>query len=174
MYAKYNAAANDLINMGAGPEQIDSALERFDFAMGSFKVGDLACLELSWAGRKRRAQEHPGIDYSVFADRLCKVGRYGQKTGAGWYRYEAANPRIALHDPLVHKMITAWRKSRSYAVREISEEEILRHFVGALAQEGARLLSEGIAQRMSESTWSTSTAMVFRVRVERLCFMRRR
>ena len=73
-----------------------------------------------------------------------------KKTGAGWYRYEAANPRILLHDPLVHEMITVWRESRSYAVRDISEEEILRHCIGALAEEGVRLLSEGIAQRMSD------------------------
>lgn len=149
MYAKYNAAANDLINMGASPEQVDAALERFGFAMGIFKVGDLAGLELSWAGRKRRAQENPGVDYSVFADRLCEAGRYGQKTRAGWYLYEEGS-RQGKPDPHVHTMIDQWRADRGYAVRAFSDEEIIERCVGALAAEGKRLLEEGIAQRMSD------------------------
>lgn len=149
MYAKYNAAANDLINMGASPEQIDAALERFGFAMGIFKVGDLAGLELSWAGRKRRAQENPGVDYAVFADRLCEAGRYGQKTRAGWYLY-AEGSRQAQPDPVVSAMIEQWREDRGYSVRSFSDEEIIERCVGALAAEGKRLLEEGIAQRMSD------------------------
>lgn len=149
MYAKYNAAANDLINMGASPAQVDAALERFGFAMGIFKVGDLAGLELSWAGRKRRAQENPDVDYSVFADRLCEVGRYGQKTRAGWYLYEEG-ARQATPDPRVESMIDQWRKDRGYPTRVISDEEIIERCIGALAAEGQRLLKEGIAQRMSD------------------------
>lgn len=149
MYAKYNAAANDVINMGAGPEQVDKALERYGFAMGIFRVGDLAGLELSWAGRKRRAQENPGVDFSVFADRLCEAGRYGQKTGAGWYRYEEG-ARIGLPDPVVGSMIDQWRKERGYSPRSFTDEEIVERCLGALAAEGKRLLDEGIAQRMSD------------------------
>lgn len=149
MYAKYNAAANDLINMGASPEQVDKALERYGFAMGIFRVGDLAGLELSWAGRKRRAQENPGVDFSVFADRLCEAGRYGQKTGAGWYRYEEGT-RIGLPDPVVGSMIDQWRKERGYSPRSFTDEEIVERCLGALAAEGKRLLDEGIAQRMSD------------------------
>jgi 3-hydroxyacyl-CoA dehydrogenase len=149
MYAKYNAAANDLINMGASPEQVDAALERFGFAMGIFKVGDLAGLELSWAGRKRRAQENPGVDYSVFADRLCEAGRYGQKTRAGWYVY-AEGSRQGQPDPQVQTMIAQWRADRGYTVRTFSDAEIIERCVGALAAEGKRLLEEGIAQRQSD------------------------
>ena len=149
MYAKYNAAANDVINMGASPEQVDKALERYGFAMGIFRVGDLAGLELSWAGRKRRAQENPGVDFSVFADRLCEAGRYGQKTGAGWYRYEEG-ARIGLPDPVVGSMIDQWRKERGYSPRSFTVEEIVERCLGALAAEGKRLLDEGIAQRMSD------------------------
>jgi len=149
MYAKYNAAANDLINMGASPEQVDTALERYGFAMGIFRVGDLAGLELSWTGRKRRAQENPGVDFSVFADRLCEAGRYGQKTGAGWYRYEDG-ARIGTPDPVVRDMIDQWRKDRGYALRAFTGEEIVERCLGALAAEGQRLLTEGIAQRMGD------------------------
>lgn len=149
MYAKYNAAANDVINMGASPEQVDKALERHGFAMGIFRVGDLAGLELSWAGRKRRALENPGVDFSVFADRLCEAGRYGQKTGAGWYRYEEG-ARIGLPDPVVGSMIDKWRKERGYSPRSFTDEEIVERCLGALAAEGKRLLDEGIAQRMSD------------------------
>ena len=149
MYAKYNAAANDLINMGASPEQVDAALERFGFAMGIFKVGDLAGLELSWAGRKRRALESPGVDYSVFADRLCEAGRYGQKTRAGWYMYEQGS-RTAKPDPKVQEMIAQWRKDRGYLPRTFTDQEIVERCVGALAAEGMRLLADGIAQRMSD------------------------
>lgn len=149
MYAKYNAAANDLINMGASPEQVDRALEHFGFAMGIFRVGDLAGLELSWAGRKRRSQENPGVDYAVFADRLCEVGRYGQKTAAGWYRYEVV-ARTGAPDPAVADMIAQWRRDRGYTPRSFTDEEIVERCVGALVAEGKRLLAEGIAQRMSD------------------------
>lgn len=146
MYARYNAAANDLINMGASPQQVDAALERFGFAMGIFKVGDLAGLELSWAGRKRRALEHPDVDFSVFADRLCEAGRFGQKTGAGWYRYESG-ARTPLLDSHVNTLIEDWRKERGYPAGSFSDEEIVERCLGALAAEGQRLLQEGIAQR---------------------------
>lgn len=149
MYAKYNAVANDLVNRGAAPEQVDAALERFGFAMGIFKVGDLAGLELSWAGRKRRALENPGVDYAVFADRLCEQGRYGQKTGAGWYRYEPGS-RTPEPDPLVQTMIEQWRSDRAYRAGAISDEEIVERCLAALAAEGQRLLQEGMARRESD------------------------
>ena len=149
MYARYNTAANDLINMGASPEQVDAALERFGFAMGIFKVGDLAGLELSWAGRKRRAKENPSVDYSVFADRLCEAGRYGQKTRAGWYLYEEGS-RSAKPDPVVQQMMAQWRTDRGYTPRNFTDTEIVERCVGALAAEGRRLLQEGIAQRESD------------------------
>ena len=87
--ARYGAAANDLLNRGALPQQVDKALEKFGMAMGLFRVGDLAGLDIGWAGRKRRAAADPTKDFSIVADRICEAGRFGQKTGAGWYRYEA-------------------------------------------------------------------------------------
>ncbi len=98
--ARYGAAANDLVNRGALPQQVDRALEKFGMAMGLFRVGDLAGLDIGWAGRKRRAAADPSKDYSIVADRICEAGRFGQKTGAGWYRYEAGK-RDPIPDPAV-------------------------------------------------------------------------
>src|ERR1700733_9528115 len=89
MLARYGAAAHDLIMTGALPQQIDAALQEFGMAMGPFRVGDLAGLDIGWALRKRRAAEFPGRDFSNVSDALCEAGRFGQKTGAGWYRCEA-------------------------------------------------------------------------------------
>ncbi len=91
MLARYGAAAHDLIMVGALPQQIDAALQDFGMAMGPFRVGDLAGLDIGWALRKRRAAEFPDRDFSNVSDVLCEQGRFGQKTGAGWYRYEAGS-----------------------------------------------------------------------------------
>ena len=91
MLARYGAAAHDLIMAGALPQQVDAALQEFGMAMGPFRVGDLAGLDIGWALRKRRAAEFPDRDFSNVADALCEAGRFGQKTGAGWYRYEAGS-----------------------------------------------------------------------------------
>jgi len=149
MLARYGAAANDLLNSGALPQQVDRALENFGFAMGIFRVGDLAGLDIGWAGRKRRAAENPSINYAVVADRICEAGRFGQKTGAGWYRYEAGQ-RKALPDPLVEQLITDWRTERGYTPRVIRDEEIVERCIYALVNEGARILADGIAQRASD------------------------
>ncbi len=149
MLARYSGAANELLDLGALPQQVDRALEAFGFAMGPFRVGDLAGLDIGWARRKRWAAENPGQDFAACADRLCEAGRFGQKTGAGWYRYEPGS-RAALPDPEVTKLIDAWRAERGCATRVVSEAEIVERCVYALANEGARILADGIAQRAGD------------------------
>jgi len=149
MLARYGAAANDLLNLGASPQQVDRALEQFGMAMGIFRVGDLAGLDIGWAIRKRRGAEHPELDLSSVADRICEAGRYGQKTGAGWYRYDPGR-REPLSDPAVEQIIEQWRKERGYTPRTVRDGEIVERCIYALVNEGARILEDGIAQRASD------------------------
>jgi 3-hydroxyacyl-CoA dehydrogenase len=149
MLARYGAAANGLLMQGALPQQVDKALEKFGFAMGPFRVGDLAGLDIGWAGRKRRAAENPGAYQRVVADAICEQGRFGQKTGAGWYRYQAG-ARDPVPDPLVADIIEQFRKERGLNARKISDDEIVERCVFALVNEGARILDEGIAARASD------------------------
>ena len=149
MLARYGAAANDLLTLGALPQQVDGALERFGFAMGIFRVGDLAGLDIGWAGRKRRAAENPHLNYAVVADHICQAGRFGQKTGAGWYRYEPGQ-RKPLPDPVVEQIIADWRVQQACTARAVSDEEIVERCVYALVNEGARILADGIAQCASD------------------------
>jgi 3-hydroxyacyl-CoA dehydrogenase len=134
---------------GALPQQVDKALERFGFAMGPFRVGDLAGLDIGWAGRKRRAAENPAAYLRVVADAICEQGRFGQKTGAGWYRYEAG-ARDPIPDPLVADIIEQFRKERGINPRKITDDEVVERCVYALVNEGARILKEKIAARASD------------------------
>jgi 3-hydroxyacyl-CoA dehydrogenase len=149
MLARYGAAAHDLIMAGAPPQQIDAALQEFGMAMGPFRVGDLAGLDIGWALRKRRAAEFPDRDFSNVADTLCEAGRFGQKTGAGWYRYLPGS-RDPIPDPLVTAMIDEYRKKRGITPRTVSNQEIVERCIYALINEGARILEDGIAQRSSD------------------------
>jgi 3-hydroxyacyl-CoA dehydrogenase len=149
MLARYGAAAHDLIMAGAPPQQIDAALQEFGMAMGPFRVGDLAGLDIGWALRKRRAAEFPDRDFSNVADTLCEAGRFGQKTGAGWYRYLPGS-RDPIPDPLVTSMIDEYRKKRGITPRTVSNQEIVERCIYALINEGARILEDGIAQRSSD------------------------
>jgi 3-hydroxyacyl-CoA dehydrogenase len=124
-------------------------MEKFGMAMGPFRVGDLAGNDISWAIRKRRYVEKPDVIYSRIADRLCEMGRFGQKTGAGWYRYEPGK-RDPIPDPAVEEIITAYRKEMGITPRAIGDEEIVERCVFALANEGARIVEEGIAARPSD------------------------
>ena len=149
MLARYGAAANLLIDAGASPQQIDNALQKFGMAMGPFRVGDLAGLDIGWATRKRRAAE-AGIPMKPsVADKLCEAGRFGQKTGAGWYRYEPGK-REPLADPLTAELIEQHRHDRGLVARPVSDEEIVERCIYALVNEGARILAEGIAARASD------------------------
>src|SRR5512134_1280602 len=149
MIEQYSRQAGFLLEEGCTPAQVDKAIERFGFAMGPFRMGDLAGNDIGWAIRKRRYVEHPNLRYSKTADLLCEMGRFGQKTGAGWYDYQAGR-RDAIPSPLVDKMIEDHRKELGITPRKISDEEIVQRLVFALVNEAARLLEEGIAQRASD------------------------
>ncbi|HJV82897.1 3-hydroxyacyl-CoA dehydrogenase NAD-binding domain-containing protein [Noviherbaspirillum sp.] len=145
----YRNQANELMEEGASPQQIDRALEKWGMAMGPFRMGDLAGLDIGWSIRKRLYAENPGMKRSVIADQLCELGRFGQKTGKGWYRYEPGK-RDALPDPEVDEIIAAARKSAGITPRKVSDEEIIERCIFALVNEGARILEEGIAARASD------------------------
>jgi 3-hydroxyacyl-CoA dehydrogenase len=117
--------------------------------MGPFRMSDLAGLDIGWAARKRRAAEFPDRDLSNVADELCEAGRFGQKTGAGWYRYEAGS-RNAIPDPTVTAVIEKYRKQKGITPRKVSNEEIVERCIYALVNEGARIVEDGIAQRSSD------------------------
>ena len=149
MVEHYLRQAMFLLEEGATPQQVDRALEKFGMAMGPFRMSDLAGNDVGWRIRKRRYVEKPQMRYSRIADRLCEQGRYGQKTGAGWYRYEKGR-RDALPDPAVDAMIDAYRKEIGLAPRKIGDDEIVDRLILALVNEGARILEEGIALRASD------------------------
>ena len=149
MLARYGAAAQGLINAGALPQQVDGALQKFGLAMGPFRMGDLAGLDIGWATRKRKAAEAGMEMRPNVADKLCEVGRFGQKTGAGYYRYEAGK-RDAIPDPLTEQLIADYRSANGIAARKISDDEVVERCIFALVNEGARILEEGIAARASD------------------------
>ena len=149
MIEQYGRQAGFLLDEGCTPEQVDKALENFGFAMGPFRMGDLAGNDIGWAIRKRRAVEKSGMVYSKTADLLCEQGRFGQKTGAGWYDY-VPGKRDAVPSPEVVKMIEDHRNALGIAPRQISDEEIVQRLVYALVNEAARILQEGIAARAGD------------------------
>jgi 3-hydroxyacyl-CoA dehydrogenase len=149
MVEQYIRQAGFLLDEGALPQQVDQAIERFGFAMGPFRMGDLAGNDIGWYIRKRRYVEMPEVAYSKTADLLCEEGRFGQKTGAGWYDYEAGS-RSAQPSPSVNAMIVQHSKDLGIARREIADQEIVERLVYALVNEGAKILEEGIALRASD------------------------
>ncbi|WP_432377680.1 3-hydroxyacyl-CoA dehydrogenase NAD-binding domain-containing protein [Duganella sp. P38] len=149
MIEQYSRQAGFLLEEGALPEQVDKAAEKFGFAMGPFRMGDLAGNDIGWAIRKRRYVEKPEISYSKTADLLCEMGRYGQKTGAGWYDYKAGD-RKAYPNEEVNAMIVQHSAELGITRRKISDEEIVERLVYALVNEGALILEEGIALRASD------------------------
>jgi 3-hydroxyacyl-CoA dehydrogenase len=149
MVEQYLRQAMFLLDEGASPQQVDRALERFGMAMGPFRMSDLAGNDVGWYIRKRRYVEKPNVVYSKIADRLCELGRFGQKTGLGWYRYEAGK-RDAISDPAVDELIGRYRKEIGAVPRKIADDEIVERCILALVNEGARILEEGIAQRASD------------------------
>jgi 3-hydroxyacyl-CoA dehydrogenase len=149
MIEQYLRQAMFLLDEGVSPRQVDGALERFGMAMGPFRMSDLAGNDVGWYIRKRRYVEKPNVTYSKIADRLCELGRFGQKTGLGWYRYEAGK-RDAIPDPAVDELIGRYRKEIGITARKIADDEIVERCILALVNEGARILEEGIAQRASD------------------------
>ncbi|SFR74100.1 short chain enoyl-CoA hydratase /3-hydroxyacyl-CoA dehydrogenase [Mitsuaria sp. PDC51] len=149
MIEQYSRQAGFLLEEGCTPQQVDKAMERFGFAMGPFRMGDLAGNDVGWYIRKRRYQEKPDLRYSKTADLLCEMGRFGQKTGAGWYDY-LPGKRDAIPSKTVLEMIDMHRSALGITPRKISDEEIVHRLVYALVNEGARILEEGIALRASD------------------------
>lgn len=149
MINQYSREALTMLEEGASVQQIDKAIEKFGFAMGPLRMADLAGGDIGWAIRKRLYAENPGMKKNLIADRLCEMGRFGQKTGAGFYKYEPGN-RKALHDPEVDKVVDECRAEMGITPRKISNDEIVKRCVYALVNEGARILEEGIAQRASD------------------------
>ena len=149
MIEQYSRQAGFLIEEGCTPAQVDKAVEKFGFAMGPFRMGDLAGNDIGWAIRKRRNVERPGMKYSKTADLLCEMGRFGQKTGAGWYDY-VPGKRDAIPSAVVVKMIEDHRKATGITPRKISDEEIVQRLVFALVNEGAHILEDGIASKAGD------------------------
>jgi 3-hydroxyacyl-CoA dehydrogenase len=149
MIEQYGRQAGFLLDEGCTPAQVDRAIEKFGWAMGPFRMGDLAGNDIGWAIRKRRHQEQPDMRYSKTADLLCELGRFGQKTGAGWYDYKPGK-RDAIPNKDVEAMIVKHRESLGIKPRKISDEEIVQRLNFALVNEAAHILEEGIASKASD------------------------
>jgi 3-hydroxyacyl-CoA dehydrogenase len=149
MVEQYIRQAGFLLEEGCLPEQVDKAIEKFGFAMGPFRMSDLAGNDIGWYIRKRRYVEKPDVTYSKIADLLCEKGRFGQKTSAGWYDYKSGD-RKAYPSDEVNQMIIAHSKDLGIERRKISDQEIVERLVYALVNEGALILDEGIALRASD------------------------
>ena len=149
MIEQYSRQAMFMLDEGASVAQIDAAIETFGFAMGPFRMGDLAGNDIGWYIRQRRYVERPELAYSKIGDRLCELGRFGQKTGAGWYDYKPGD-RAAYPSAVVDEVLHGYRVALGIAPRQISDEEICQRLVYSLVNEGAHILQEGIAQRASD------------------------
>jgi 3-hydroxyacyl-CoA dehydrogenase len=149
MLDPYAQQALLMLEEGASPQQVDRAIEAFGFAMGPFRMSDLAGNDISWHIRKRHYAEHPKMRHMRIADRICELGRFGQKTGLGWYRYEAGK-RDAIPDASVDSIIDEERKALRLTPRRLPDAEIVDRLLYALVNEGARILEEGIALRASD------------------------
>ena len=148
--AAYQFAADMMLEEGATPYLIDEAMEDWGMACGPYRAQDLAGLEASWERRKRDAERRDPADrYVAIGDLLCEAGRFGQKAGRGYYRYEDAD-REGAHDPEVIALVRSERERKGIAPRGFKPDEIQRRCLVAMVNEGARLLSEGIATRPLE------------------------
>jgi len=149
MFSPYRREAQFLVEEGAEVQAVDQALYDFGMAMGPLSVADLAGLDIGWRMRKEfRHLQKPGVRQPLAEDRLCEVGRYGQKTGAGWYKYD--QNRKAIPDPEVAPMVRKWAAEAGIAQRQISAPEIVDRCIYAMVNEGARILQEGIALRAGD------------------------
>jgi 3-hydroxyacyl-CoA dehydrogenase len=146
MFGPYRREAQFLVEEGASVEAVDGALYDYGMAMGPLATGDLAGLDVGWRIRKEyRHLEKPGVRQPLAEDRLCEMGRYGQKSGAGWYKYDAE--RRAIPDPEVAKLVRQWAAEAGIQQRQVSAQEIVDRCIYALVNEGARILQEGYALR---------------------------
>ena len=149
LYA-YRRQADFLLEEGALPAQIDKVIYDFGLPMGPYQMADLAGLDVSWRVRKAQAPTRPAhLRYSPIADRICARGRFGQKTGAGWYRYEEGS-RVPVPDPAIHELITGVSAELGITRRTIEDDEIVPRCLYPLVNEGAKILEEGLALRASD------------------------
>jgi len=149
MIHRYSAQAMQMVDEGASPEQVDRAIEKFGFAMGPFRMGDLAGNDIGWLIRKRKYADGSLIERQVIADKICELGRFGQKTGAGWYDYKEGD-RTAYPSLVVAGVIDEARKAAGRSLRKLDDREIVDRLVYALVNEGARIVEEKIAQRAAD------------------------
>ena len=150
MLARYSKQAYQMVLEGALPQDVDKAVFDFGLAMGPFAMGDLAGLDVGWRIRKRRATENAAIkDDAGIDDQICEMGRFGQKTNAGWYKYEPGS-RVPIPDPEIEQLITRYCEERQIQRRPIDEQEIIERCIYALVNEGAKILEEGMALRASD------------------------
>ena len=149
MFHPYVRESVFLLEEGATVQEVDGAVHDFGMAMGPLAVGDLAGLDVGWRIRKEyRHLEKPGIRQPFAGDRLCEMGRFGQKTGAGWYKYD--DSRRAISDPALTALVRQWAEEAKIPQRQISREEIVDRCLYALVNEGARILEEGYALRAGD------------------------
>jgi 3-hydroxyacyl-CoA dehydrogenase len=149
MMFPYMYEAQFLIEEGATPEQVDRALTDFGMAMGIFAVDDMAGIDVAWRIRQELGHfQEPGVRRPLVADKLCELGRYGQKTGRGWYRYD--EQRKATPDPEVIDLIRSTARAAGIPQRTIDDREIIERCLYALVNEGARIVADGSAQRASD------------------------
>lgn len=157
MLEGYMREADALLLEGATPEQVDKVLYDFGFAMGPFTMIDMAGVDIGFHTREQNRALLPAIPhYCVISDTLARMGRHGQKTGCGFYRYETGS-RVPIPDPEVHALIELSARELGIARREIDDQEILQRCLYPLINEGARILQEGIALRASDidTIWAT-------------------
>jgi 3-hydroxyacyl-CoA dehydrogenase len=149
LYA-YRRQADFLLEEGALPHQIDKVIYNFGMPMGPYAMGDLAGLDVGWRIRQRQAATRPAhLRYSPVADRVCELGRFGQKTGAGWFRYEPGS-RTPIPDPIVNDLVLQVSAENGFERRKIGDQEILERCMYPLVNEAAKILEEGLAQRASD------------------------
>jgi 3-hydroxyacyl-CoA dehydrogenase len=150
MFHKYTREASYLLEEGALPQQVDRVMTDFGLAMGPFAVSDLAGLDVGYRIRQRQGGDRdPDERYPALADRIVEMGRHGQKTGAGFYRYEEGS-RKPIPDPEIEELVVAGSSELGIERRDISDQEIHERLLWQLVNEGARILEEGIAQRSSD------------------------
>jgi 3-hydroxyacyl-CoA dehydrogenase len=146
MFGPYRREAQFLVEEGADISSVDKALYDWGMAMGPLSTGDLAGLDVGWRIRKEyRHLEKPGVRQPFAEDKLCELGRFGQKTSAGWYKYD--ENRTAMPDPAVAELVKKWTSEAGVPQRTISPDEIVDRCIYALANEGARILEDGYALR---------------------------
>ncbi len=150
MLMAYRREADYLLADGALPHEVDAAVRAFGMPMGPYEVQDLTGLQIAWANRKRNATTRdPAERYVTIADQLCEIGRLGQQSAAGWYRYEAGN-RTPQRDPEVEQLVAAYSQAQGITRRNFTPQEIADRLLAVLANEGALIVQDGIAERASD------------------------